>query len=90
LQAIEQQQGRVRLRRWGERTLDLDILLYGTQEINLPDLVVPHLCLTERAFVLLPLYEIAPELIVPRYGAIAQLLAEVGNQGLQQLNTAWH
>lgn len=65
LQSIEQQQGRVRLRRWGERTLDLDILLYGDQQIQSERLTVPHYDMQNREFVIVPLYEIAPELILP-------------------------
>jgi 2-amino-4-hydroxy-6-hydroxymethyldihydropteridine diphosphokinase len=77
LQSIENIQGRVRKgQRWGARTLDLDILLYGDQIIELSDLIVPHPGLANRAFVLYPLYEIAPELRVPGKGLIADLLAE--------------
>ncbi len=61
LQAIEQQQGRVRQgERWGPRTLDLDILLFGQQLIDLPRLQVPHYHMHQRPFVLLPLAEICP------------------------------
>jgi len=49
----------------GARTLDLDVLIYGDQEIDLPDLIVPHKGLDERSFVLYPLFEIAPQLVVP-------------------------
>lgn len=62
---LEQQAGRVRRRHWGERTLDLDLLLYGDQIIKLPDLIVPHPRLQERAFVLLPLLDILPEARLP-------------------------
>lgn len=87
LQQIENEQGRVRkAERWGARTLDLDVLIYGGQEINLPDLIVPHTGLTERAFVLYPLFEIAPQLIVPGKGAIAALLADCPRNGLERLN----
>jgi 2-amino-4-hydroxy-6-hydroxymethyldihydropteridine diphosphokinase len=66
LQNIENDQGRVRKgERWGARTLDLDVLIYGDQEIDLPDLTVPHKGLDERSFVLYPLFEIAPQLVVP-------------------------
>ncbi|MGR6981544.1 2-amino-4-hydroxy-6-hydroxymethyldihydropteridine diphosphokinase [Testudinibacter sp. P27/CKL/0425] len=65
LQQIEQQQGRVRLRRWGERTLDLDILLYGDQVIQSERLTVPHYDMHNREFVIVPLYEIAPHLQLP-------------------------
>ncbi|BBL70409.1 2-amino-4-hydroxy-6-hydroxymethyldihydropteridine diphosphokinase [Methylogaea oryzae] len=76
LQAIENSQGRVRLgERWGPRTLDLDILLYGQQQIATADLTVPHVGAAERAFVLLPLLEIAPELNIPGKGLVRDLAA---------------
>lgn len=65
LQAIEQQQGRQRLRHWGPRSLDLDLLLYGNQQIDLPELTVPHPGLSLRDFVLLPLQELAGNLQLP-------------------------
>ncbi len=85
LQTIENTHGRVRSERWGARTLDLDILLYGDQLIELPDLTVPHLGLTERAFVLYPLYEIAPELVIPSKGKLVDLLANCLLAGLKRL-----
>lgn len=63
-QALEQQAKRARLRRWGERSLDVDILLYGDIKISEPQLTIPHAGLHERNFVLLPLRELAPELII--------------------------
>lgn len=65
LQRIENEQGRVRLRRWGERTLDLDILLYGNEQINSERLTIPHYDMHNREFVIVPLYEISPQLILP-------------------------
>lgn len=65
LQRLESLAGRVRHRHWGERTLDLDILLFADQIIDLPELTIPHPRLCERAFVLIPLYQIAPTLILP-------------------------
>ncbi len=62
---IEDALGRSRLVRWGPRTLDLDILLYGDQVINDEELTIPHPLLTTRAFVLIPLTEIAPEAVHP-------------------------
>lgn len=64
LQRIEQEAGRVRLRRWGERTLDLDLLIYAEQDIQNQRLTVPHLGLLERDFVIVPLLDIDPDLIV--------------------------
>lgn len=87
LQRIEHEQGRVRKgERWGARTLDLDILIYGDQIIELPDLIVPHTGLAERAFVLYPLHEIAPQLQVPGKGGIADLLAKCPMNELQRLD----
>ena len=65
LQAIENKQQRVRTRRWGARTLDLDILLYGDQTVNTPTLTIPHLHILDRDFVLIPLLEIAPDVKLP-------------------------
>lgn len=74
--ATEQQAGRERLERWGSRTLDVDILLYGPEIIARPDLAVPHPRLAERRFALVPLAEIAPRLVHPALGlTIAALLA---------------
>lgn len=71
---IEQFFGRERRERWGARTLDLDLLLYGDRVINLPDLELPHPRMGDRAFVLLPLAEIASEWVHPIYKkAIAEL-----------------
>ena len=75
LQAIENKHQRVRTaQRWTARTLDLDILLYGEKVIKSKNLVIPHLGLYERAFVLYPLLEIAPELAIPGRGSIRELV----------------
>ncbi|MFC4737789.1 2-amino-4-hydroxy-6-hydroxymethyldihydropteridine diphosphokinase [Bacillus daqingensis] len=63
-QSIEQELGRVRKKKWGPRTIDLDILLYGDENIELESLIIPHPRMRERGFVMLPLAEIAPELQV--------------------------
>ncbi|MEG6874750.1 2-amino-4-hydroxy-6-hydroxymethyldihydropteridine diphosphokinase, partial [Pseudomonas aeruginosa] len=65
LQAIELEQGRVRDLRWGPRTLDLDVLLFGEQLLDLPRLKVPHYQMQARAFVLYPLADLAPDLRLP-------------------------
>jgi len=64
LQAFEQDAGRVRLRHWGERTLDLDLLIYGNEQIHNERLTVPHVGVLERDFVLIPLLDIDPEIQV--------------------------
>jgi 2-amino-4-hydroxy-6-hydroxymethyldihydropteridine diphosphokinase len=87
LQNIENDHGRVRKgERWGARTLDLDILIYGDQEVDLPDLTIPHIGLRERSFVLYPLFEIAPQLVVPGNGPIADLVAKCPLSGLRRIN----
>lgn len=62
LQQFEQDAGRVRLRRWGERTLDLDLLLYGDEQIQHERLTVPHVGILERDFVVIPLLDLNPNL----------------------------
>ncbi len=76
LQIIEAQQGRVRdAQHWGPRTLDLDILLFGARKINNPWLTVPHYGLKEREFVLIPLHEIAPDLLLLSGESIKETLS---------------
>jgi 2-amino-4-hydroxy-6-hydroxymethyldihydropteridine diphosphokinase len=78
LLAVEQRFGRVRVPgEHGPRTLDLDLLLYGNEEIDDPGLTVPHPRLHERRFVLEPLAELAPGLVVPGRGEVESLLAGV-------------
>lgn len=73
LQALENAAGRVRAERWGARSLDLDILLYDNQQINTPDLIIPHPELVNRCFVLLPLLDINPTLTLPNSVKLASL-----------------
>ncbi|UTF61929.1 2-amino-4-hydroxy-6-hydroxymethyldihydropteridine diphosphokinase [Gilvimarinus sp. DA14] len=82
LQALEQQHQRVRERHWGPRTLDLDILLYGDRQIHTERLSVPHPFLTERAFVLVPLADIAPGLTLPDGTNLDVLAANCDRNGL--------
>ncbi|WP_407552080.1 2-amino-4-hydroxy-6-hydroxymethyldihydropteridine diphosphokinase [Vibrio parahaemolyticus] len=83
-QAIEQEQGRVRKdERWGPRTLDLDIVLYGNEVINSERLIVPHYGMREREFVLYPLAEIAPSLQLPDGTEVSELLEQVDRNGLR-------
>ncbi len=74
LQSIEQRHGRVRREKWGARTLDLDLLLYGGGRIDHPRLRVPHPEIAERAFVLRPMFDLNPAEIVPGMGSVRQLL----------------
>lgn len=85
LQDIEQQQGRLRLERWGPRTLDLDLLLYGTQHINQPRLCVPHYGMKQRSFVLVPLADIAPTLTLPCNTSLESLISVTMRDELQKL-----
>ncbi|MGB3423289.1 MAG: 2-amino-4-hydroxy-6-hydroxymethyldihydropteridine diphosphokinase [Castellaniella sp.] len=85
LQAIEQRHGRERPYRNAPRTLDLDLLLYGDQAIALPDLTVPHPRMHERAFVLRPLMDLAPDLVLAQ-GGLADLLEQCADQAIQRLD----
>ena len=85
MQCIENEQGRVRLQRWGARTLDIDILLYGDAKIDLPNLIVPHIGIRERAFVLYPLFEISPNLRIDgQY--LSELVDACPLNGLERLS----
>lgn len=87
MQTVENSQGRVRRgERWGARTLDLDLLLYGRDILETEELTIPHYGLTERAFVLYPLAEISPNLIVPNKGALAELLKHCPRDGLSVIS----
>ncbi|WP_426415868.1 2-amino-4-hydroxy-6-hydroxymethyldihydropteridine diphosphokinase [Aestuariirhabdus sp. LZHN29] len=85
LQAIEQHQGRERNERWGPRTLDIDLLLYGEQQLNLPRLQVPHSEMHWRDFVLKPLYELAPALELPAVQPLTNLLHTCVNTQLTRV-----
>lgn len=87
--AIEREAGRDRSgARWGPRILDLDLLLYDGLTVAGPELRIPHPHLHERAFVLLPLAEIAPHLEVPGRGPISTLLAHLDTSGCRVIETA--
>ena len=75
LLAIERSLGRVRVERWGPRTVDLDLLLYGDEIVDEPGLRVPHPRLHERRFALEPLVELDSELVIPGRGRVPELLA---------------
>lgn len=82
-QAIEQEQGRVRKdERWGPRTLDLDLILYGDAVLNSERLTIPHYGMREREFVLYPLAEISPNLSLPDGTELSSLLNQVDRNGL--------
>lgn len=83
LQAIEQQQGRLRDGiRWGPRTIDLDMLLFGDMALVTDSLQIPHPGLVEREFVLYPLAEIAPDLVLPDGVSIRTLRARCPSRGI--------
>ncbi len=79
LQQLEQDHGRIRKRHWGERTLDLDIILIDDQIIDSERLQVPHPFAKQRSFVLFPLSEINPQLTFPNGMSLEQLLTELDN-----------
>jgi 2-amino-4-hydroxy-6-hydroxymethyldihydropteridine diphosphokinase len=86
LQRIEQEQGRVRkAERWGPRTLDLDILLFGERLLDDERLTVPHYHMHARPFVLYPLAELAPELQLPDGRSLSSLLKDCPFSGLERL-----
>ena len=82
LRDIERAQGRVRTERWGPRTLDLDLLVFGDERIQSADLTVPHPGIAERAFVLAPLHDVAPTLEVPGLGRVEVLRRRLGDAGI--------
>ena len=87
LQRLEQQQGRGGgAGRWGPRILDLDILLYGDLELYEPGLIIPHPGLSQRNFVLYPLSEIRPDLVIPGHGPLSALIDSVPATGLIRLD----
>lgn len=88
LLAAEARFGRTRAFPGAPRTLDLDLLLYGDHVIDEPGLVVPHPRMHERAFVLAPLAEIAPEVAIPGRGRALALLARLGNQKILKIGAA--
>lgn len=91
LQAIENRHGRVREVRWGARTLDLDLLLYGRDEIATADLIVPHAELIKRNFVVIPLLDLQPAPLLPDGRALTALPAAQDRSGLSiaQADARW-
>jgi len=82
-QAAEAALDRVRSERWGPRTLDVDVIVYGDQASADPDLTLPHPRAHERAFVLAPWHDVDPGAVLPGQGQIADLLAAVGTAGIR-------
>ena len=80
LNEVENYFGRVRLERWAARTLDIDIITFGTELIETKSLVVPHPRAFERAFVLVPWAELDPEAVLPGHGKVADLASKLANQ----------
>lgn len=86
LQAVEESAGRIRGgSRWGPRTLDLDILLYGDLMVRAPHLMIPHPRIRERAFVLVPLADIAADLQIPNCGCVKDLLCAVDTSRIRRI-----
>lgn len=85
---VEAALGRVREERWGPRTVDVDVLLYGERVLRTPRLEVPHARMTERAFVLVPLMEVAPGLRLPGGDSVATALARLAPvEGVHMVGT---
>lgn len=85
LQDLERRLGRVRAERWGPRTMDIDIVWYDGLDIAEPDLEIPHPRVRERRFVLEPLSELAPELVLPGGSTVKQALQKVTTQRVERL-----
>ena len=88
LQENETLQGRIHGERWGPRIIDLDLLIYGARTIDEENLSVPHVGVAERAFVLVPLFELDPELVVPNLGKVSELVKLVDCRKLVRLESA--
>ena len=86
--SLEDAYGRVRDERWGPRTLDLDLIIYGDEVSNSPGLTLPHPRAHERAFVLAPWSDADPQAQLPGYGPVKDLLAAVGTAGAARLEGA--
>lgn len=83
LQGLEAKHGRIQaVERWTARPLDLDILLFGNQLVNYPELIIPHIGIAERSFVLWPLQELNPDLVIPGKGPVADLIARCPPLGI--------
>ncbi len=85
LQSLEKEHGRVRNERWGPRTLDLDILLFGKEVIQNDSVSIPHSEMANRSFVLVPLAEINSDCEIPGKGLVKELISELDQDGLEML-----
>jgi 2-amino-4-hydroxy-6-hydroxymethyldihydropteridine diphosphokinase len=85
LQDVENKHARQRVEKWGPRTLDCDLILYGQEIIDTPDLIVPHPRMKTRGFVLLPLAEIVPTCVLPSGEAILDLVSRCDCTGIEKL-----
>lgn len=85
LRELEHAAGRVREQRWGPRTLDLDLLVFGDVRLDTPELTVPHPGIAERGFVLAPLHDVAPTLEVPGAGRVEVLWRQLGDAGILEV-----
>jgi 2-amino-4-hydroxy-6-hydroxymethyldihydropteridine diphosphokinase len=86
--SLEDAYGRVRDERWGPRTLDLDLIIYGDEVSNSPGLTLPHPRAHERAFVLAPWLDADPQAQIPGCGPVADLLAALGTAGIARVEGA--
>jgi 2-amino-4-hydroxy-6-hydroxymethyldihydropteridine diphosphokinase len=86
--SLEDAYGRVRDERWGPRTLDLDLIIYGDEVSNSPGLTLPHPHAHERAFVLAPWHDADPQAQLPGHGPVADLLAALGTAGVARVEGA--
>ncbi len=88
LQRVELDQGRVKIERWGPRIIDLDILLYGDRVLHSPELTIPHPEIINRNFVIVPLYELSPDMCFPDNTSIKALFSKLDDKQLPiQLNS---
>ena len=85
LLAIEAEMGRLRVEKNEPRIIDLDVLMYGDQVISTPELTVPHPRMHERAFVLKPLYEVAPHALIPGVGAVKDCVEKTSDQKAERM-----
>lgn len=86
---IEAALGRVREERWGPRSIDLDLLLYGDATVDAPGLKVPHPEMSRRRFVLAPLAEVWPDAWIPGHGAVSDLLRSTAEQAAVRTEMEW-